>query len=62
MDEGIQQAKRLLVGDLILDVGRRQVTRDGEYLDLPKLLFRILQALATAARDFGSQDELVQQF
>ena len=61
MDEGIKQAKRLLVGDLILDVGRRQVTRDGEFLELPKLSFRLLHALARAAPDFVSHDELVQQ-
>ncbi len=61
MDEGIQQAKRLLVGDLILDVGRRRVTRDGEILELPKLSFRLLHALASAVPDVVSQDELIQQ-
>ncbi len=61
MDEGTHQAKRLLVGDLILDVGRRRVTRDGKILDLPKQSFRLLHALATAAPDVVAQDELVQQ-
>ena len=61
MDDGTHQAKRLLVGDLILDVGRRRVTRDGKILDLPKRSFRLLHALAKAAPDVVAQDELVQQ-
>ena len=61
MDEGTHQAKRLLVGDLILDVGRRRVTRDGKILDCPNQSFRLLHALATAAPDVVAQDELVQQ-
>lgn len=61
MAEGPRNPARLLIGDLILDAGQRSVSRDGEKLDLPKLSFRFLYALAAAAPNVLSQDELIER-
>ena len=47
------------VGDLEVDVGRREVRRGPERLDLPKLSFRLLLALVDRAPRVVSHDELV---
>ena len=59
--EELQQEKRLLIEDLVLDAGRRQVSRGGILIEMPKLSFRLLYVLARAAPDLVTQDELVEQ-
>jgi len=49
---------RYRVGDLILDVRRRQVTRRGRPLKLGKLTFDLLRALAESAPAVLTRDEL----
>jgi TolB-like protein/DNA-binding winged helix-turn-helix (wHTH) protein/tetratricopeptide (TPR) repeat protein len=49
------------VGDLVVDLGRGQVTRDGRDVPLPKLSFRLLVALLRAAPDLVTHDELMAQ-
>jgi len=61
MTEGLRKEGRLLIGDLVLDVGRRSVSRDGRQIDLPKLSFRLLQVLAEAAPNVLSQDDLAER-
>lgn len=53
-----QQSTRLAIGDLILDKGKRQVIRAGKPIDLPKLSYRLVLALAEAAPDMLTRDEL----
>lgn len=59
MDPEHQQSNRLLIGDLILDKGKRQISRGGLALDLPKLSYQLVLALAEAAPNVLTQDELV---
>ena len=47
------------VGDLVLDVGRAQVLRDGSEVPLPKLSFDLLLALAESAPRVVSLDDLM---
>ncbi len=49
------------VGDLSLDLGRRQVIQAGSVVKLPKLTYRLFVALARAVPDVVSHDELVEQ-
>lgn len=49
------------VGDLLVDLGRGQVTRDGAEIPLPKLSFNLLRALVEAAPNLVTPDELVQR-
>ena len=51
----------LQVGDLQIDPGTREVTRDGERIPLPRLSFRFLMALVDAAPATVSTDELVER-
>lgn len=51
--------RRFAVGDLIVDAGRQAVFRDGVELSLPRLSFDLLVALARAAPDVVSNDELL---
>ncbi len=47
------------VGDLLVDVGRQRVTRGDAEIDLPKLSFDLLLALARRAPDVVSSDDLL---
>ncbi len=53
------EARRLLVGDLIIDTGRHEVFRQAEQITLPRLSYRLLLALAEAAPRLVTQDELI---
>lgn len=59
--EGKRHEQRLLIGDLVLDVGVRQVSRGSVPVELPKLSFRLLHALALSAPDVLTQDELIER-
>ena len=61
MTERPAEQGRFLIGDLVLDVGQRSVTRNGEQLDLPKLSFRLLHALAAGAPNVLTQEELIER-
>jgi TolB-like protein len=49
---------RYRLGDLELDIDRHRLSRRGRTIDLPKLTFRALTALASAAPNLVSKDEL----
>lgn len=51
---------RFRLGDLDLDVEQRRLVRDGADLELSKLTFRTLHALASAAPDLVTKDELAE--
>lgn len=51
----------LRVGDLLVDLGRRRVQRDGVEVALPGLTFDLLLALARGAPNLVSVDALMQQ-
>ena len=51
--------KRLLIDDLTLDRGTRQVLRGNQRLDLPKLSYRLFAALAESAPNVVTHEELV---
>lgn len=59
MNDHQEESRRLLIGDLVLDTGKRQVSRRDETLSLPKLSYRLLLALAEAAPNVLTQDELI---
>ena len=50
---------RYKFSDLRLDVGRRELTRDGQSIKLPKLSFEVLRVLVEAAPNLVTHDELV---
>ena len=52
------EAAGFQVGDLLIDPGQRRVTRDGSDIPLPHLSFELLMALARAAPDLLSFDQL----
>ncbi len=52
---------RYQVDDLSIDVGQRQVTRDGEQLDIGGLTFDWLLAIVEASPNIISSDELVEK-
>ncbi len=52
---------RVVSGDLVIDLGRREVTRAGERVELTPTEFRLLEALAREARRTLSTDQLVEQ-
>ena len=54
-----QEPAGFRVGDLSIDLGTRQVIRDGRVLPLPKLSFELLVALARGAPDVLTADELI---
>lgn len=54
-----QKSVQLRVGDLVLDTGKRQVSRSGELVELPKLSYRLFAALASAAPDVLTHQELI---
>jgi TolB-like protein/DNA-binding winged helix-turn-helix (wHTH) protein/Tfp pilus assembly protein PilF len=49
------------VGDLLIDLGRAVTIRDGEEISLPRLTFDLLIALARAAPNVATTDELMRQ-
>lgn len=56
------QADKLLeIGDLSVDLRKREARRDGEVLSLTPTEFRLLAALAERAGEALSQDQLVEQ-
>ncbi|MCH7893925.1 MAG: winged helix-turn-helix transcriptional regulator [Proteobacteria bacterium] len=59
MTSADNQPQCLRLGDLILDAGTMRVTRDGKEIALPKLSFDLLQALAEAAPNLVTIDELI---
>ena len=61
MDENTRHAKRFLIGDLVLDTGKHEVSLDGHVLDLPGLSYQLIVVLAEAAPNVVSHDELVGQ-
>ncbi len=54
-----QQSVRLRVGDMILDTGKLQLSRSGEIVELPRLSYRLFAALASAAPDVLTHEELI---
>ncbi|MGD2130259.1 MAG: winged helix-turn-helix domain-containing protein [Lysobacterales bacterium] len=56
---GKQAARAWRVGDLDVYPGRREVRRGNEAISLPRLSYRLLIALAEAAPDVLSHDEMV---
>jgi TolB-like protein/DNA-binding winged helix-turn-helix (wHTH) protein len=50
---------RLRIGDLVLDFGKLEISRDGEALDVSGLSFDLVAALAARAPNVVSHDELV---
>ncbi|MGD8831112.1 MAG: winged helix-turn-helix domain-containing protein [Pseudomonadales bacterium] len=54
-------ATRLRIGDLEVRPGTRQVFRGGQLIRLPRLSYRLLMALADAAPDLLTQEELVEK-
>ena len=59
MDQQQPTGGRLQIGDLVLDTGKRQVCRGNVVLDLPRLSYQLLLALARAAPNLVTHDELV---
>jgi len=53
--------ERWQVGDLTIDVGKHEVTRNGLPIELPQLSFRFLMALVRAAPRVLSTDDLMEQ-
>jgi len=47
--------------DLVVDIGRARVTRDGAEIALPKLTFDLLVVLVQAAPNLVSIDELIER-
>ena len=45
--------------DLVLDLDRRQLSRNGEPVKLTKLSFKVLQALVEASPALLTHDELI---
>jgi TolB-like protein/DNA-binding winged helix-turn-helix (wHTH) protein/Tfp pilus assembly protein PilF len=59
MDQEQPISGRLQIGDLVLDTGKRQICRGNVVLDLPRLSYKLVQALAMAAPNLVTHDELV---
>ena len=59
MDQQQPTSGRLQIGDLVLDTGKRQVRRGNEVLELPRLSYQLVLALARAAPNLVTHDELV---
>jgi TolB-like protein/DNA-binding winged helix-turn-helix (wHTH) protein len=52
-------AVTLQAGDLLIDLGRQRVERDGAQIELPRLSFDLLVVLARAAPNIVSNEELM---
>lgn len=62
MDQGSGPAREIWrVADLVVDVGRQRVTRGEQPLELPPLSFDLLLALARAAPNVLSNEDLMRQ-
>ena len=59
MDQQQPTSGRLQIGDLVLDTGKRQVCRGNAVLELTKLSYQLVLALARAAPNLVTHDELV---
>lgn len=57
--QGADNAQLLLIGDLLVNVGKREVWRGKRLVKLPKLSFQLLLALAEAAPNLLSIDQLI---
>lgn len=53
--------RRYRIGDLLLDDGTHQVHRGSQLIELPRLSYRLLLALAEVAPDVLSHDAIVEQ-
>lgn len=60
-DQDQDRPRRLLIGDLLLDVSTRNLSRSGETIRLPKLSYRLLLALADAAPAMLTHDAIVER-
>jgi TolB-like protein/DNA-binding winged helix-turn-helix (wHTH) protein/Flp pilus assembly protein TadD len=60
MNQDHDRPRRLLIGDLLLDVSTQTVSRSGETIDLPRLSYRLLLALADAAPAVLTHDAIVE--
>lgn len=60
MDQKQPTSGRLQIGDLVLNTGKRQVCRGNAVLDFPKLSYELILALARAAPNLVTYDELVE--
>lgn len=58
IDRSTVSRKRYRIGDLLLDERTRTVRRGSEHIDLPRLSFRLLRALAEAAPDVLDYDAI----
>ena len=61
MPDTTNELERYRIGDLLLDVGTRKVTRDGREITLPGLSFDLLLALTRHAPNVISIDELMDE-
>ena len=61
MEIELPASRQLLIGDLVLDTGKRQVCRGDKVLELPKLSYKLVLTLASAAPNLLTHDELVDQ-
>ncbi len=53
-----RQRRRFATGDLIVNTGTQQVTKNGETVALPKLSYQLLVILVETAPNVVTQDEL----
>lgn len=61
MENELPANGNLLIGDLILDTGKRQVRRGITVLELPGLSYQLVLALAETAPNLVTQEELVKR-
>ena len=61
MDQDHDTSRRLLIGDLLLDVSTRTLSRSGKSIELPKLSYRLLLALADAAPAVLTHDAILER-
>jgi len=61
MDAAADQNVQIRIGDLLLDAGKREVRRGGNLIELPRLSFDLLRALADGAPNVVSQQALLEQ-
>ena len=61
MDQDHDKPRRLLIGDLLLDVSTRTLSRSDETIQLPKLSYRLLLALVDAAPAVVTHDAIIER-
>ncbi len=61
MADSVEAAQKLALGNLTLNTGTREVFRGNERIDLPKLSYQLLLALAKASPNMLSMDQLIEQ-